>query len=260
MKNKVKNKKPEVALFVTCLVDLFRPSVAFGTIKLLRELGYKVVVPENQGCCGQPAFNSGDYDGAKNIASKVIDKFGQYKNVVVPSGSCAGMIKKHFLELFKNDQELSKKSLDFSKNTHELLSFLSAIPRRKKLNSKYKGIIAYHDSCSSLREIGGKAETRELLREIEGIKIKELKNGEVCCGFGGTFCIKYPEISEKMVSEKVQDINNTGADTLISGDLGCLMNIAGRASREGKKIDCRHVVEIMTDMTSVAPIGKIKDK
>ena len=256
MNNELKNKKTEIALFVTCLVDLFRPSVAFATIKLLKEYGYTVVVPKAQSCCGQPAYNSGDYEGAKKVASAVINEFDKYKNVIVPSGSCAGMMAKHYVDLFKDDPEFSKKSLIFSKKVQELISFLFKIPDRKKLHSNFKGTITYHDSCSSLREAGVKHQARELLQEIKGLKIKELKHTEVCCGFGGTFCVKYPQISERMVSEKVADAEASGAEILLSGDLGCLMNIAGRASREGKKIECRHVIEVMADMTSVSPIGK----
>ena len=256
MNKEIRDNKPVVALFVTCLVDLFRPSVAFATIKLLESYGYRVVIPKAQSCCGQPAYNSGDYDGAKKIALKVINAFSKYDAVVIPSASCAGMMSKHFVELFKDDLEFSEKSIEFSKKTHELISFLSTIPNRKKLYSKFKGSATYHDSCSSLREAGIKNQTRDLLGEIDGLELKELKNPEVCCGFGGTFCIKYPKISERMVSEKVADAVSSGADVLLSGDLGCLMNIAGRVNREGKKIECRHVAEVLADMISNSPIGK----
>ena len=248
--------KNEVALFVTCLVDVFRPSVGFAAVKLIESTGYKVVVPELQTCCGQPAYNSGDFKGARKIASNIMKVFNNYEYVVVPSGSCAGMMVKHFIELFKDDEEMLKLAEDFSKKTYELLSFLSQSKNRKSLNVSFNDTITYHDSCSSLREIGIKKEARNLLKEVKGLTIKELDFNDVCCGFGGTFCVKYPEVSEKMVKEKVADAISTNAKTLLSADLGCLMNIAGRAKKEGRDLDCRHVAEVLAGLAGNSPIGK----
>ena len=251
MNKEIRDSKPVVALFVTCLVDLFRPSVAFATIKLLELYGYRVVIPKAQTCCGQPAYNSGDYDGAKKIALKVINALSKYDAVVIPSASCAGMMSKHFVELFKDDLELSEKLIEFSKKTHELISFLSTIPNRKKLCSKFKGSVTYHDSCSSLREAGIKNQTRDLLREIDGLELKELKNPEVCCGFGGTFSVKYPDISEAMIGKKLDTIQASGADIVVANDSGCLMQLKGAMGRRKLRTRAVHLAELLDNKVTI---------
>ena len=253
---KINKGKDVVAIFITCLVDIFRPSVGFATVKLIESAGYKVEVPAVQTCCGQPAYNSGDFKGAREIASNIIDTFSGYEIIVVPSGSCTGMMVKHFKELFKNDQDMYRLADDFSKKTYELVSFLSTQKRKKLLDVSFNETITYHDSCSSLREIGIKKEARQLLQEVRGLKIKELAFNDVCCGFGGTFCVKYPEISENMVKEQLADAASTKAKTLLSADMGCLMNIAGRAIKEGRDLSCRHIAEVLAGNTEEAPIGK----
>ena len=248
--------KPRIALFVTCLVDLYRPSVGFAAIKLLEDAGCEVVVPLSQTCCGQPAFNSGDRASAEEIARQVIAAFLPYDYLVAPSGSCAGMIAHHYPSLFaESDPEWRGRAEALAAKTHELVSFLTDVLGVTQVEASHDGSITYHDGCAGLREMGVKAQPRRLLGSVQGLAIRELSEPEICCGFGGTFCVKYPEISTRMVTDKVRDITATGADTLLAGDLGCLLNIAGRLKREGSAIRVRHVAEVLAGQTDAAPIG-----
>ncbi|KZD12815.1 (Fe-S)-binding protein [Oceanibaculum pacificum] len=251
-------ENPRVALFVTCLVDLFRPSVGFAAIKLLEEAGCRVEVPEAQTCCGQPAYNSGDFGDTRDIARNTIQAFEGYDYVVAPSGSCAGMIHEHYPELFKDDAEWGPRAHHLARRTHELMSFLVDVMGMQRVEARYDGTVTYHDSCSGLRELGVKQQPRRLLGSVDGLTLKELPGSEICCGFGGTFCIKYPEISDRMVTDKAEDIARTGADTLLAGDLGCLLNMAGKLKRRGEKVRVRHVAEVLAGMTGDAPIGDAK--
>ncbi|HEY3917458.1 MAG TPA: (Fe-S)-binding protein [Stellaceae bacterium] len=245
-----------VALFVTCLVDLFRPSVGFAAVKLLEDAGCAVEVPEAQTCCGQPAYNSGDRADAKAIARQVIAAFAGYDYVVVPSGSCGGMIKTHYPALFADEPALAEQAKALAARTYELVSFLADVLKRDRVAARFTGTVTYHDACSGLRELGVKEQPRRLLRSIDGLNIKEMATPEVCCGFGGTFCVKYPEISDKMVADKVADIAATGAGTLLCGDMGCLLNMAGKLARLGQAIAVRHVAEVLADMSDeVSPIA-----
>jgi len=247
--------KPKVGLFVTCLVDMMRPSVGFAAVKLLEAAGCEVTVPQLQTCCGQPAYNSGDNKDAFSVAKITLAAFEDFDYVVAPSGSCAGMIKDHYPDLFVNDPELSMKAQSLSRRTFELISFLVDIMKVDRVEAKYNGKITYHDSCSGLRELGIKSQPRQLLATVDGLEIEEMQGAEVCCGFGGTFCVKYPEISNKMVLDKTIDITQSGADTLLAGDLGCLMNMAGKLKREGSAIKVYHVAEILAGVDSIAPMG-----
>lgn len=249
-------KKPRVGLFVTCLVDLFRPSVGFAAIRLLEQAGCTVEVPEAQTCCGQPAYNSGDFQDTKDIARNTIRAFETYDYVVAPSGSCAGMLRAHYPELFKEDPEWGPRAHHVAHRTHELVSFLVDVMGMKGVEAHFDGTVTYHDSCSGLRELDVKQQPRRLLGSVEGLKLKELPGAEICCGFGGTFCIKYPEISDRMVSDKADDIVKTGAETLLAGDLGCLLNMAGKLKRRGEKVQVRHVAEVLAGMTDVPAIGE----
>lgn len=242
-----------VGLFVTCLVDLFRPSVGFAAVKLLEEAGCIVTVPELQTCCGQPAYNSGDKNDTKAIARQVIEVFENFDYVVAPSGSCGGMIKVHYPELFADEPEIFQRVQHLAARTYELVSFLSDVMGMERVAAHYDGVATYHDACSGLRELDVKEQPRRLLRQVQGLTLKEMKTPEVCCGFGGTFCIKYPEISDKMVSDKTADIVATGADTLLAGDMGCLLNMAGKLQRLGKDVRVRHVAEVLADMTNESP-------
>lgn len=245
-----------VGLFVTCLVDLIRPSVGFAAVKLLEDAGCTVEVPL-QSCCGQPAFNSGDRLTTRAIAEQVIERFAPYDYVVAPSGSCAGMLKLHYPELFAGDPNWRARADAFAAKTHELVSFLVDVMRVERVSAHFSGTVTYHDACSGLRELGVHAQPRRLLGTVQGLTLTEMRDSDVCCGFGGTFCVKYPEISEKMAADKTADIVGTGADTLLAGDLGCLLNIAGKLTREGSSVRVRHVAEVLADMTeAVPPIGQ----
>ena len=251
--------QPNVALFVTCLVDLFRPSVGFAAVTLLERAGCMVAVPELQTCCGQPAFNSGDRADARAIAAQVIDAFEGFDYVVAPSGSCAGMIVKHYPELFADDPAMAARARDLSGRMHELVSFLCDIRGVQDVDAACEGVVTYHDSCSGLRELGIKAQPRALLQKVDGLSLVELPGAERCCGFGGSFCVKYPDISNSMVGNKATDIDMTGADMLLAGDLGCLMNMAGKLSRVGSKVRVRHVAEVLAGMTDDPAIGEGQD-
>jgi L-lactate dehydrogenase complex protein LldE len=247
-----------VALFVTCLVDLFRPSVGFAAVKLLEEAGCTVEVPPLQVCCGQPAYNTGDRATTKAIAAQVIDAFEGYPYVVAPSGSCAGMLSHHYPGLFDDDPAMKARAENLAGRTHELIAFLVDVLGITRVAARYDGAVTYHDSCSGLRELGVKQQPRTLLGSVAGLSLREMKTPEVCCGFGGTFCVKYPEISNAMVGEKTADIADTGAGTLLAGDLGCLMNMAGKLQREGRGVKVRHVAEVLAGMAGAA-IGQAED-
>lgn len=245
--------KPRVALFVTCLVDLYRPSVGFAAIRLLERAGCVVEVPRLQTCCGQPVYNSGDRATARDLARPVIDAFLEYDHTVVPSGSCAGMIAKHYPALFDNDPQYRARAEALAAKTHELVSFLVDVRGVERVAARHDGVVAYHDACSGLRELGVKAQPRRLLAGVQGLTVAELAEPELCCGFGGTFCVKYPEISTRMVADKVKDVEATGADTLLAGDMGCLLNMAGRLHRQGSSVQVRHVAEVLAGMTGEVP-------
>ena len=245
--------RPRVALFVTCLVDLHRPTIGFAAIKLLEQHGCLVEVPRAQTCCGQPAYNSGDRATARELAQSVLEAFEGYDYVVVPSGSCGGMISHHFPALFEADPELRRRAEALGARTFELVAFLTDVLGVEHIGASYDGVATYHDSCSGLRELGIKAQPRALLGTVAGLRLIEMAEPEVCCGFGGTFCVKYPEISTRMVSDKAADVVATGADTLLAGDLGCLLNMAGRLTREGSSVRVRHIAEVLAGMTGEVP-------
>jgi L-lactate dehydrogenase complex protein LldE len=247
---------PRVGLFVTCLVDLIRPSVGFAAVKLLEDAGCRVDVPQAQTCCGQPAYNSGDRRDAIAIARQVIAAFGDFDYVVVPSGSCGGMIAKHYPELFAEGSPGRAQAEALAAKTHELVSFLVHVMKIAKVDAQFAARATYHDSCSGLRELGIKQEPRQLLASVEGVSLREMADAEVCCGFGGTFCVKYPSISDKMLEKKLKNIAATGADTLIAGDLGCLMNLAGKLKRQGSAIKVRHVAEVLAGDMATPPIAE----
>ena len=248
--------QPSVGLFVTCLVDLFRPSVGFAALKLLEEAGCVVEVPDTQTCCGQPAYNSGDRADAIAIAKNVIAAFEPYDHVVAPSGSCDGMIRKHYPELLAGDASWRPRAEAVAARTWELVSFLTDVLGRTEVAAAYAGTVTYHDSCSGLRELGIRAQPRMLLKSMAGLQLKELPEADACCGFGGTFCVKYPDISNAIVEKKTAQIAATGADTLLAGDLGCLMNMAGKLKREGWPVESRHVAEVLAGMTEEPAIGE----
>lgn len=250
---------PRVGLFVTCLVDLMRPNVGFAAVKLLEAAGCRVDVPQQQTCCGQPGYNSGDRGSARRLASQTIAAFERFDYVVVPSGSCAATIRHHYPELFADDPKLLARARALADKTHELVSFLVDIRGMTEVAAAIDARVTYHDSCSGLRELGVRDQPRLLLNSMKNIELIELNEADVCCGFGGTFCVKYPDISNAIVEKKTTNIVATGADLLLAGDLGCLMNMAGKMKRDGKRIEARHVAEILADMTSTPAIGEERD-
>ncbi|MBO6814208.1 MAG: (Fe-S)-binding protein [Rhizobiaceae bacterium] len=248
-------EKPVVGLFVTCLVDLFRPSVGFAALKLLEDAGCKVQVPMAQTCCGQPAWNSGDRADTADLACQVIKAFEGFDYVVAPSGSCAGMLKKHYPEVFQQDPSWRERASEFSAKVYELTSFLSDVMNVTRVEADTEADLTYHDSCAGLRELGISAQPRKLLASMPGVSCREMKDCETCCGFGGTFSVKYSEISNSIVSTKTENIRSTGASMLVAGDLGCLLNMAGKLKREGSDIEVRHVAEVLAGMTDNPAIG-----
>ncbi len=250
-----KGAGPRVGLFVTCLVDLMRPSVGFAAVKLLEDAGCKVIAPA-QTCCGQPAYNSGDRADAKTIARAVMRSFANCDYVVAPSGSCAGMLAKHYPELFADEPDAAREAVAFAAKCRELVSFLTDTLGVTKVAARYDGVATYHDSCSGLRELGVRGQPRKLLATVEGLELVELEDSDVCCGFGGTFAVKYGELSDAIVAKKSDKIAASRADTLLAGDLGCLLNMAGKMQRQGRPIRVRHVAEVLAGMSDDPPIGE----
>jgi len=250
-----RTQSPHVALMVTCLVDLIRPSIGFATVKLLEDAGCRVSVP-SQGCCGQPNYNSGDRAGAQKLARTMIAALEGHDYVVVPSGSCAATVIKDYPQLFTDDTEWTARAEALSDQTHEIVSFLTDVLGVEGVTAKLEAKATYHDGCSGLRALGIKEQPRRLLASVEGLELAEMAEPEVCCGFGGTFCVKYPDISNKMVSNKADDIAGTGAGLLLAGDLGCLMNMVGKLSRQGRPVEARHVVEVLAGQCDGPAIGQ----
>jgi L-lactate dehydrogenase complex protein LldE len=250
-------QRPErVALFVTCLVDLFRPSVGFAAVTLIEQAGFNVEVPEAQTCCGQPAYNSGDRADAAAIARNTIAAFEGYDYIVAPSGSCGGMLRCHYPELLADDPQWAPRAKALAARCYELMQFLVDVAGLETIDAALPGRCTYHDSCSSLREMNVKAQPRSLLGKVKGLQLVEMGDTEACCGFGGTFCVKFPDISNSMVERKTADIAATGAQHLLAGDLGCLMNLAGKLQRQGSTIKVRHVAEVLADMGDAPAIGE----
>jgi len=235
-----------VGLFVTCLVDVVRPEIGFAALKLLERAGCTVEVPATQTCCGQPGYNSGDAAAGRALARKVIDEFSGFDYVVVPSGSCGGQIKVHFIELFKDDPDLKARAEDLASRTYELTDFLASVLKVDRLDSEFSGRITYHDSCCGLRELGVSAQPRKLLALLPGVQVTEMNDCTQCCGFGGTFSIKYGDVSGAIVDEKCSNIRASGAEAVVLGDLGCILNIEGRLRRTGDETTrVLHVAQVL---------------
>jgi len=235
-----------VGLFVTCLVDLMRPRIGFASLELLRAAGCEVSVPATQTCCGQPGYNSGDRAGARRLATRVIEAFEPFEYVVAPSGSCAGMIRMHYPELFEGDADWSARCRAFAAKTHELTDFLTRIAKLEHVPGRFAGSVTYHDSCSGLRELGVKGQPRALLARVPGLSLKEMGDAEACCGFGGTFAVKFGDISTRIADRKCDAIAAAGADAVVLGDLGCMLNIEGRLRRRGDgRTRVLHVAEVL---------------
>ena len=247
---------PRVGLLVTCLADLVRPQVGFAAITLLERAGCTVEVPLAQTCCGQPAFNSGATEQAASLARQLIRQFEAFDYVVVPSGSCAAMIKLHYREALADDPVWLPRAEALAAKTWELTSFLIDVRGFRPQGVALHATATYHDSCSGLRELGILTQPRALLSAVSGLRVKPLAGNDVCCGFGGTFCVKYPSISNAIVGEKAKAVDDTRADLLLGGDLGCLMNMAGKLAREGSKVRVLHIAEVIAGMGNDGAIGE----
>ena len=235
-----------VGLFVTCLVDLMRPSIGFAALKLLDRPGVAVVVPPRQTCCGQPAYNSGDRRNAIALARKFVEEFEGFDHVVAPSGSCSGMVRTHYAELLSDDPAWKARAERLGAKTWELTQFLVDVLKVDAVPGRFDGTVTYHDSCAGLREMGVKAQPRALLAKVRGLSVKEMAEPETCCGFGGTFSIKFGEISARLADNKCADVQASGADALVLGDLGCMLNIEGRLRRRGDTTTrVLHVAEVL---------------
>jgi L-lactate dehydrogenase complex protein LldE len=234
-----------VALFVTCLVDLMRPRIGFAALKLLEAAGCEVIVPKTQTCCGQPGYNSGDRKSALALARKVLQEFEDCDYVVAPSGSCAGMVRAHYPELFAGEPERGRVQR-LCDRTYELTDFLVNVAKLERVSGNLSFRVTYHDSCSGLRELGVKRQPRSLLAKVGGLTLEEMDEAEVCCGFGGTFAVKFGDISTHIVDRKCDNIAACGADAVVLGDLGCMLNIEGRLRRRGDmKTKVLHVAEVL---------------
>jgi len=234
-----------VGLFVTCLVDMMRPRIGFAALRLLEHAGCEVVVPATQTCCGQPGWNSGDRAATRALALKLIDEFDGCEHVVLPSGSCAGMIRA-YPEVFRDDPANAGRAAALAAKTWELTDFLVSVMKVERVPGSYRGTITYHDSCSGLRELGVKRQPRHLLASLPGVTLREMNGAEECCGFGGTFSIKYGDISARICERKCANVQAAGAQAVVGGDLGCLLNIEGKLRRLGDETTrVLHVAEVL---------------
>ncbi|MEO8847337.1 MAG: (Fe-S)-binding protein [Casimicrobiaceae bacterium] len=235
-----------VGFFVTCLVDLMRPSVGFAAIELLETAGAKVYVPPGQTCCGQPAYNSGDRPDAIALARRVVDAFEGCDYLVTPSGSCGGMIRTHYADLFADDEGYRARAAALAARSFELTQFLVDVLKVSQVAGRYDATVTYHDCCAGLREMGVKAQPRALLHSVAGLELKEMPECETCCGFGGTFAVKFGEISTRLADNKCQHIVTSGADAVVLGDVGCMLSIEGRLRRRGDTTTrVLHVAEVL---------------
>lgn len=247
---------PKIGLFITCLVDLFRPNVGFAALELLERCGCQVKVPIKQTCCGQIAYNNGDINNSRLLAKQLINEFDGCDYIVAPSGSCIGMLKRHYPQLFTHEPAWQAKAQNFADRCYELVSFLTQVQGMTQVNTRFEQRVTYHDSCSGLRELGIQMQPRQLLNSVLGLTLIEMKATQECCGFGGTFCVKYSPISARLLADKVAHIQATGAQVVLAGDMGCLLNIAGYLKRLASSIKVYHVAEVLAGRANISAIGE----
>lgn len=248
-----------VGLFATCLIDLMRPQIGFAVLKLLEQAGCTVEVPERQTCCGQPAYNSGDTVTARRLALDLLHLFEGYDYVVVPSGSCAATIKGDYPDLFRDDPDLRPRFDALAARTWELTDFLANVCKVERLDARYDGEVTYHDSCGGYRYLGIHAQPRRLLGMVEGLRLKEMDQAQQCCGFGGTFALKYGAISGAIVDDKCHHIRASGASAVVLGDLGCMLNIEGRLRRRGDEATrVLHIAQVLAGTTGDDDAGEAR--
>jgi L-lactate dehydrogenase complex protein LldE len=234
-----------VSLFVTCIVDQVFPQVGIAITQVLERLGYQVDFPKAQTCCGQPAFNSGYTEEARKIARHFLDVFRDSETIIVPSGSCTSMISHHFADIFENDPQLLAEAHALEPRVFEFSRFLLEVAGVEDVGARFHGVVTYHDSCHALRELRIKAGPRKLLSKVRGLTLAEMTTAEECCGFGGTFSIKFPEVSGAMARTKIDSIQQTGASTIVSIDSSCLMQLQGVIDRAGLPIRTLHLAEVL---------------
>jgi L-lactate dehydrogenase complex protein LldE len=235
----------KVSLFITCLVDQFFPEVGMSMVSVLRRLGAQVDFPSEQTCCGQPAFNGGFKTEARDLARRFISIFEDSEYIVAPSGSCTSMVRVYYKELFHDDPDWKKRAESLASRTYEFTEFVVNVLGVEDVGAVYQGKVALHQSCHLLRELNVRTEPRRLLNAVKGIEVVELERAEACCGFGGLFSIKYPEISGGILQEKIDSVEKSGADVIVASDAGCLMQIAGGLSRQGMATRTMHIAELL---------------
>src|SRR5438105_3025758 len=233
-----------VSLLVTCLGDALFPEVGVATVRLLRRLGHEVDFPPAQTCCGQPHLNSGYHGDARALARHTIDAFADSPVVVAPSGSCAAMVKLEYPGLFRDEPAWQARARDLAGRTHELSDFLVNVLGREDVGARFDGRVTYHMACH-LRGLGITSEPERLLRKVKGLELVPLERSDECCGFGGSFSVRFPGISGAMVQDKAAFIEQTGADAVVATDAGCLMNIGGCLRRQGSKVRALHLAQVL---------------
>jgi len=241
-------KNKTVSLFIQCLVDGIYPQVGEAMVHIFRKLGISMTCPTQQTCCGQPAYNSGFRREARIAAKRFIEIFETADTIVCPSGSCVTMVRHHYAELFKDDASWELRARQVADKTYELTEYLVDILGVDDLGAKYDGKVTYQDSCHLLRSLRVREQPRRLLRKVSGAEFVELYDSDKCCGFGGSFSVKYADISAAMVDDKVNNIIASGADTVVGCDMGCLMNIQGMLSRKGSDIKIMHIAQILAGL------------
>ncbi len=234
-----------ISLFIPCLVDAIYPEVGEAVVRVFERLGLPVTYPLDQTCCGQPAFNAGHRRRAGAAARRFVAIFEDAEAIVCPSGSCVAMVRRHYPELLQEDDAWRRRALGVAGKTWEFSEYLVDVLGTDDVGAGYPGTVTYHDSCHLLRGLGVREQPRRLIRGVRGTRLVEMRDSDRCCGFGGAFSVAYPEISTALVDEKVADILATGADAVVGGDMGCLMNIAGRLSRLGSPVRVMHIAQLL---------------
>ena len=239
------DQRTKAALFVTCIVDQLYPQVGVSVVRVLRRLGVDLSFPPDQTCCGQPLYNSGFTHEAQKLARRVLNSFSGSQYVVVPSGSCSAMLKVFYQDLFRDDPTALLQVEQLAPRVYEFSQFLVDVLDVQATEAGHSGSATYHPSCHLLREMEVRDQPTKLLSSVAGLELKDLPQAEVCCGFGGTFAIKYPHISEEMLTDKINSVHASGAETLVSCDMGCLMHIEGGLSRRGSPVRVRHLAQML---------------
>jgi L-lactate dehydrogenase complex protein LldE len=251
----VSERPRRVSLFVTCLVDLLYPEVGEAAVALLEHAGVPVDFPASQTCCGQPPFNSGFHDDARRMARNMLDAFEESEVVVSPSGSCSAMVRSYYPHLFEGRPEEAR-ARALAERTYELSEFLVDVLGVERIEGSWRGRVTYHDSCHGLRELGLRGQGRQLLQGIEGTELVEMARPDMCCGFGGTFSVRLPDVATAMADDKISQTEATGAAVMLTGDTGCLMHVAGRMSRRGSDVRSMHLATFLAAAAGLMPSNR----